>query len=548
MKLSLLTISRKIFAIPIVAIIFFGVYLAMTYQVAHKNLQRLESIYYIDFKALIVAKELMFEMERIDEGLTQAAMSGEQDELDAVLLRKASIVKALSTLRNLPAPAEAVNIIESGFEAYYAVAIPLSQSLIDGSADFSLLPKKSEQKTTVYNSINSILSTFITRRNKKFDNAFESIASSAKKQTMTGLLSGTLMAIFLIIIALPIALAINRHLRAVVSSLKKIATDDNGDLTLRLSKNSNDEIGALVHWFNQFVARLDHVVSRLIVEFKPLEALIGNIDNIAQRMGAAISEQKNDAKAAKSAVDAINKRVIDIEAYSSNAAAVAESSANVAIESSQKLTLAAQGVAYLEQEIEDAQKVISALAEDVQQVGNVLGVINSIAEQTNLLALNAAIEAARAGEQGRGFAVVADEVRNLAIKTQQSTHEIEMTISSLQEAANKSVEVMRKSVVLAKEKGDMTRSAGVEISLMTEEIKKINGMNKNIALVTKEQGVAVDQLAKLVEVMTQHTHQASKESEELFSISRNLVTVTQRVSTEVGVFTVNDIENSWNKI
>ncbi len=548
MKLSLLTISRKIFAIPIIAIIFFGVYLVMTYQVAHKNLQRLESIYHIDFKALIIAKELMFEMERIDDGLTQAAMSGEQDELDAVLLRKAAIANSLLMLRHLPAPAEAVDIIESGFEAYYAVAIPLSQSLIDGSADFSLLPKKSEQKATVYHSIDSILSAFIARRNKKFDDAFTLIASSAKKQTMTGLLSGSLMAIFLMLIALPIVLAINRHLRTVVSSLKKIATDDNGDLTLRLTKNSNDEIGALVHWFNQFVARLDYVVSRLIVEFKPLEVLISHIDDIAHRMGAAIDQQKNDAKSAKSAVDAINKRVTDIEDYSSNAAAVAESSANVAIDSSQKLTLAAQGVAYLEQEIEEAQTVISALAEDVQQVGNVLGVINSIAEQTNLLALNAAIEAARAGEQGRGFAVVADEVRNLAIKTQQSTHEIELTISSLQDAANKSVEVMRKSVVLAKEKGDMTRSAGIEISLMTEEIKKINGMNKNIALVTKEQGVAVDQLARVVEVMAQHTYQASKESEELFSISRNLVAVTQRVSTEVGVFTVNDIGNSGNII
>ncbi|WP_238376298.1 methyl-accepting chemotaxis protein [Marinagarivorans algicola] len=520
----------------------------MTYQVAHKNLQRLESIYHIDFKALIIAKELMFEMERIDDGLTQAAMSGEQDELDAVLLRKAAIANSLLMLRHLPAPAEAVDIIESGFEAYYAVAIPLSQSLIDGSADFSLLPKKSEQKATVYHSIDSILSAFIARRNKKFDDAFTLIASSAKKQTMTGLLSGSLMAIFLMLIALPIVLAINRHLRTVVSSLKKIATDDNGDLTLRLTKNSNDEIGALVHWFNQFVARLDCVVSRLIVEFKPLEVLISHIDDIAHRMGAAIDQQKNDAKSAKSAVDAINKRVTDIEDYSSNAAAVAESSANVAIDSSQKLTLAAQGVAYLEQEIEEAQTVISALAEDVQQVGNVLGVINSIAEQTNLLALNAAIEAARAGEQGRGFAVVADEVRNLAIKTQQSTHEIELTISSLQDAANKSVEVMRKSVVLAKEKGDMTRSAGIEISLMTEEIKKINGMNKNIALVTKEQGVAVDQLARVVEVMAQHTYQASKESEELFSISRNLVAVTQRVSTEVGVFTVNDIGNSGNII
>lgn len=541
MKLSVLTISRKIFSIPIVAIVFFGVYLAISYQVSNKNIKRIDSVYHIDFQALIIAKELMFEMERIDEGLTQAAMSGEQEGLDEVLLRKATVAKSLVSLRELPTPAEAVDIIESGFDAYFRLAVPLSQSLIDGTADFELLPEKSKTKTNIYSSLSQMLSAFIARRNMKFDDAFESVARSAKNQMLSGLLSGSLMAFFLVLISLPIALAINRHLSAVVCSLKKMATDDNGDLTLRLKKNTNDEIGALVHWFNQFVARLDNVVARLIVAFKPLEHLIGNIDEVVNRMGMAISEQNNDSKSAKSAVAAINKRVIDIEAYSRSAAEVAEAAEKIAVESSEKLTLAAQGVTYLEREVESAQKTISQLADDVQTVGNVLGVINGIAEQTNLLALNAAIEAARAGEQGRGFAVVADEVRNLAIKTQESTHEIESTILSLKEAANKSVDVMKHSVEIAKEKGTLTQETGVEISLMTEEIKKINGMNRNIAIVTKEQGEAVEQLARVVDVMTQHTQQAAKESEELFSISHDLVAVTQRVSAEVGVFTVNNL-------
>ena len=533
-----LSISRKIFAIPVVAIVFFGIYLLLSYNVSHKNLTSIDSVYHIDFQALVIAKELLFDMERIDEGLTQAAMSGEQDTLDIALKRKEHVLTSIQNLRELPAPAEAVAIIEDGFIAYADVAFPLSQSLIDGSADFSLIGQQAEKKTEVYQNLAAILTGFISQRNKQFDTSFEAIAQSVKKQTMTGVLAGVLMAFFLLLIALPIALAIDRHLRAVVSSLERIASEDNGDLTQRIEARSQDEIGQLVHWFNQFIARLHDVITRLIQAFKPLERLIGNIDGVADRMGAAIRDQKVDAQSAKDSVDAISHSVNNVEAFSIQAAEVANHSATVAIESSTTLTLAAEGVAHLAEDIEGAQQVISQLAEDVQQVGSVLEVINAIAEQTNLLALNAAIEAARAGEQGRGFAVVADEVRNLAIKTQQSTHEIETTILALKEAATRAVGVMKTSVSMANEKGELTHSAGVAIRTMTEEIKKINTMNQQIADVAKGQSHAVDKLSTVVSAMHQHTHQASLESEQLFTISRELVDVTRQASTQLKSFKV----------
>ena len=533
-----LSISRKIFAIPVVAIVFFGIYLLLSYNVSHKNLTSIDSVYHIDFQALVIAKELLFDMERIDEGLTQAAMSGEQDTLDIALKRKEHVLTSIQNLRELPAPAEAVAIIEDGFIAYADVAFPLSQSLIDGSADFSLIGQQAEKKTEVYQNLAAILTGFISQRNKQFDTSFEAIAQSVKKQTMTGVLAGVLMAFFLLLIALPIALAIDRHLRAVVSSLERIASEDNGDLTQRIEARSQDEIGQLVHWFNQFIARLHDVITRLIQAFKPLERLIGNIDGVADRMGAAIRDQKVDAQSAKDSVDAISHSVNNVEAFSIQAAEVANHSATVAIESSTTLTLAAEGVAHLAEDIEGAQQVISQLAEDVQQVGSVLEVINAIAEQTNLLALNAAIEAARAGEQGRGFAVVADEVRNLAIKTQQSTHEIETTILALKEAATRAVGVMKTSVSMANEKGELTHSAGVAIRTMTEEIKKINTMNQQIADVAKGQSLAVDKLSTVVSAMHQHTHQASLESEQLFTISRELVDVTRQASTQLKSFKV----------
>ncbi|HEY7772360.1 MAG TPA: methyl-accepting chemotaxis protein [Marinagarivorans sp.] len=537
---SRLPISRKVFAIPVIAIAFFGVYLSLSSSISHKNLASIESVYQVDFQALIIAKGLLFEMERIDEGLTQAAMSGEQEMLELAKARKNAILDAIQALRDLPAPKEAVAVIESGFDAYIAVAFPLSQSLVDGSADYGSIAQTSEQKAEVYQNLADILTKFIAKRNKKFDESFDAISSSVKEQTMTGVLAGFLMAFLLLLIALPIALAIDRHLRAVVGSLKRIATEDNGDLTQRIDVRSHDEIGQLVHWFNQFIARLHDVMTRLIKAFEPLERLIGNIDDVAERMGAAIRDQKLDAQSARDSVDAITLNVSDVENFSVQAAQVAQHSAAVAIDSSNTLTLAAEGVAHLAKDIEGAQQVIAQLADDVKQVGSVLEVINNIAEQTNLLALNAAIEAARAGEQGRGFAVVADEVRNLAIKTQQSTHEIETTVSSLQEAATRAVDVMKVSVTMANEKGELTHSAGVAIRTMTEEIKKINGMNQNIADVAKHQSKTVENLAMVVTSMHQHTDQASQESEQLFTISRELVDVTQQAAKQLKSFKVGE--------
>lgn len=536
--LSNLSISRKIFAIPVVAMLFFSIYLVVTYRVAHENLDSIESVYNIDFQALIIAQNLLFDIERIDKGLTQAAMAGEQEDFDIALVQRNNFLDSIQALRNLPAPAEAVEIIEKGFIAYSEVAFPLSQSMVDGTADFSTLAEKSQGKNGIYESFKQILDSFIARRNKKFDDSFESIAYSAKKQTRSGLVAGFLMALFLLIIALPIALAIDRHMRNVIQSLKHIATEDDGDLTLRLSAHSRDEIGQLVHWFNQFIARLHKVISQLIAKFRSLEQLIVGIDEVAMRMGAAISDQKSDAKSAKTAVDAINKRVNDIADFSEQAAKAAEHSECVAVEASKNLTTAAEGVSVLAKDIERAQQVISSLAEDVQQVGSVLEVINNIAEQTNLLALNAAIEAARAGEQGRGFAVVADEVRNLAIKTQQSTHEIESTVLALKKAASEAVDVTRKSVVQANDKGEMAQSAGVDICSVTEDIKSINKLNKSIADVVQEQAGAIEQLVTVVGAMDLHANQAAKESGQLHAISRNLVDVADQVSSEVGIFKV----------
>lgn len=536
--MSNLSISRKIFLIPLVAIIAFSIYLASVYRVSEKNLATINDIYRIDFQALVIAKDLLFSLERMDEGLTQAAMMGERDVYDAAVDRQQKFTQMIAELKALPAPSEAVAPIEQGFEQYSRLAFPLSKSLIDNTADFSTLATRSQEKSQVYDNIVEILNSFIAKRHQKFDASFDFVKQSSNDQVMRGVFAGSLMAVLLLIIAVPITLAIDRHLRAVVASLKHIATEEQGDLTVRIDAKSNDEIGLLVHWFNQFITRLHTLVANLMRVFKPLGELVSEIDRVAESMSAAINEQTKDADRAANSVLELERSAEDVEALSKDAADAARGVSKTVVVASTTLTETARGVNDLAKNIQGAQLVIEQLASDVAQVASVLEVINNIAEQTNLLALNAAIEAARAGEQGRGFAVVADEVRSLAIKTQQSTHEIEKTISSLKVAANKAVGVMQESAEHAASQGTRADNIGVEIADITQGIGKINQMNQEIAHLAKNQRAAVEQLSAVVIAMREHTHQAAGGSQKLAVISQQMVHVADEAGGELSRFTI----------
>ncbi|WP_199460242.1 methyl-accepting chemotaxis protein [Vibrio owensii] len=267
-----------------------------------------------------------------------------------------------------------------------------------------------------------------------------------------------------------------------------------GDLSQRISINSQDEIGLLAGGFNQFVTKIQATVSQVVESSNTLRQEMNNLNALTATIADSTVGQQRDSEAVAAAVHEMqvtSRNVSD----SATEAALASQTANEELSNTNVIleqTVAA--IRDLAGEIESASQVINTLDNDVSNIASVLDVIRGIAEQTNLLALNAAIEAARAGEQGRGFAVVADEVRSLASRTQKSTGEIQAMIEKLQAGAAQAVEVMQGSKTSSE---DTIQSAGLATESLAEilnAIARMNEMNAHIATAAGQQSSVSDEV------------------------------------------------------
>lgn len=280
---------------------------------------------------------------------------------------------------------------------------------------------------------------------------------------------------------------IKKRLQALEYGLKNVSEGD-GDLTQEINAYPRDMIGHIAYYYNIFVGKIRKAIHDIIQSSEVMSSS-------ASTLRLQISEAKNDTdkqcKEINRAATAVEQMSSSVSDVAQNAETAAQSSKDVEHKSQQGLKVVKttiSSISELATEVDKASSVIHQLDKDSESISVILDVIRGIAEQTNLLALNAAIEAARAGEQGRGFAVVADEVRTLASRTQQSTAEIHSMIEKLQLGTRNAVQVMENSRDQAKHSVDSASQAGESLSAIVTAIKTINTMNIQIADVAKQQG------------------------------------------------------------
>lgn len=346
--------------------------------------------------------------------------------------------------------------------------------------------------------------------------------------------------VILIILAILITLISKSILHPVnlVTEMMKNISHGEGDLTQRLDESGKDEISHLANYFNAYTEKMRHSIERVSHSATEVEKLSNSVDETGKVNLNHIEHQNDNSRQVATAVEQMSMQIREV---SENAEA-AEHAANDALKNSsngkQVVAQTIQAIETLSGNIQEVSEVTSILAEESNNIGSVLDVIRGISEQTNLLALNAAIEAARAGEQGRGFAVVADEVRTLASRTGQSTDEIQAMIEKLQRGAQEAVNAVQASQLISDNTVKQVAEADVVLNEIERLIMSITDMNSHIARATEEQSTAAQEVNIRITDLSDATDQSLETTHVLTKASLSLKQASHQLSEIVRGFKV----------
>ncbi|MEZ1319644.1 methyl-accepting chemotaxis protein [Pseudomonas fluorescens] len=362
------------------------------------------------------------------------------------------------------------------------------------------------QEKTVYAQLNQRAAQVMERVDQAYVAEDLSMQTELKKNSLLIIGSSALALLVGLIAAWVITRLIVGPLRKVIGVAQQIAA---GDLSATVEVTRRDEIGQLMQAMQQMGEGLSSIVSGLQAGIEQLASSAQSLSAVTEQTNLEVSSQKEETEQVATAMNQMTATVHDV-ARNAEEAALAAQTADDKVESGQAVVR--QSMTRIEQLADSASSAsssIESLSAEIQNIGTVLSVIKSVAEQTNLLALNAAIEAARAGEQGRGFAVVADEVRALARRTQQSTEEIERLVSALRAAAQSSVQQIQSSgelVKLAVSDALLTESA---LGSIASAVSLIQQMNQQIAAAAEEQSSVAEEINRSVTSIRASADQSS---------------------------------------
>lgn len=311
-----------------------------------------------------------------------------------------------------------------------------------------------------------------------------------------------------------------------------------GDLTQRAEIKTNDEIGNLAGAFNRFVENLSNIVSEVMHQSNQVATAAEQLSAITVETSQGVQQQTDEIRQVATAMDQMSATVVEVASNAENASQSAEDGNSEANNGRQVVSATISAISELATDVESSSTVIENLKGDSENIGTVLDVIKNIAEQTNLLALNAAIEAARAGEQGRGFAVVADEVRTLAQRTQQSTTEIESLITALQGGAQQAVNVMVQSREKAEDTVNQAQQAGESLNAINQSVGSILNMNTQIASAAEEQSATTAEITRNINNIQGIAEQTAQGSDQIATASNELSNLGEQLRSLVLQFKV----------
>ncbi|EKM96784.1 methyl-accepting chemotaxis sensory transducer [Stutzerimonas degradans] len=365
----------------------------------------------------------------------------------------------------------------------------------------------------------------------------DDVEAEFKNYLMRFSIIGLFIAAIMAVLVAILIRSITRPLRNSMSAMANIASGE-ADLTRDLDVSGNDELTTLGRDFNRFTGKLRSVISQLLETAQSLGQSSQTLGSVSGDAFQQSQQQLQQMELVATAINEVTYAVQEVAKNAEHAASEVGDAESQAGQGQQNIEASLQQIDQLSATISQAVGVIQSLADETTKIGSVLEVIGSIADQTNLLALNAAIEAARAGEQGRGFAVVADEVRLLAQRTQQSTAEIQTMIERLQKNSGAAVNVIMESNRASQLTVEQASQAGESLGQIAQALRNLSGLNASIASATLQQSHVVEDINQNVTQAAGLAQQSTDAAEQTREAGKHLGELAERLNSLLRQFRV----------
>ena len=533
-----LSLKSKILLPGLLGATGFAMCLALNYFVAISNADKLQTAQENYASSLQRIGDNIAHLTAIKQNLVLSASTGDAALVDKAERLSAEMHENFNAIGELSPDSRARAMsMDALFSDYQKLALPFARGMLDGSADLSHAQEVSKQMGDALKALDEQLHTFQKTTHATFLEEVKVINAATHRALVLGVVVGLLSVAVLGALAWWVGRMVADNLRNVAMSLQEIAHGE-ADLTRRLMSAGKDEVGELVHWFNTFLGKLQSIIYDVAGGTTQLAAAAEQMSAVVQQAKTGASHQQGETS---QLATSITEMASTVEGVAENAARAAEAATQAnaeAISGKKVVDETIETIKALVSEVERGAEALHKLELESNSIGKVLDVIRGIADQTNLLALNAAIEAARAGEQGRGFAVVADEVRTLAQRSAQSTRDIQVMIERLQSGARDAVAVMQSGQTRAQQSTHQAAQAGAALELIAAKITGINDMNNQIAVAAEEQSTVAEAINLGIHRISAVAHEAAAGANQTASASDEVAHIATSLQKLVAQFKV----------
>jgi methyl-accepting chemotaxis protein len=401
------------------------------------------------------------------------------------------------------------------------------------AADFSVAATLMPQAESRFTALNKSLQDLMTFENSLSKMKYESSLRDFNKILIIFVSVFVIGIVLSLLVSFFMARLIISPIEQTINGIKDITR---GDLTNRVKIESDDEIGEIAKHFNKSIDRLYDVITRVATSSNMVSEAANTLDKATEQMATGVEQAATQVNSVATASEEMSSTSSEIAQNCAVAAKSSEKANNAAVTGESIIQETVMVMTRINRRVKESSDIIKKLGTRSDQIGEVVGLINDIADQTNLLALNAAIEAARAGEHGRGFAVVADEVRKLAERTTEATKDIGSTIEAMQFETKSAVNSMEEGVKEVETGAADTEKSGDALRDILKQINTVTGEINQIAVASEQQTATTDEIANNIQQISLVMHDTSKMIQENADAASQLSNLSKELQKIVGIF------------